>query len=103
MTVHASKGLEFQAVFVTGLEDGLFPHRSFGSSDTSRDQNEEERRLFYVAITRAKELLFLTSASIRTIFGSRQVNTPSEFLSDISEEFIEKEERSGGGGKIVYL
>ncbi len=104
MTVHASKGLEFRVVFVTGLEDGLFPHRSFGSSDTSKDHDEEERRLFYVAITRAKERLFLTSASTRTIFGSRQVNIPSEFLSDISEELIEKEERSGGGGgKVIYL
>lgn len=103
MTVHASKGLEFRAVFVAGLEDGLFPHRSFDSSDTSKEHGEEERRLFYVAITRAKERLFLTSASVRTIFGSRQVNTPSEFLFDISEDLIEKEERSGGGGKIIYL
>lgn len=104
MTVHASKGLEFRAVFVTGLEDGLFPHRSFGSSDTSKEHDEEERRLFYVAITRAKELLFLTCASVRTIFGSRQVNTPSEFLSDISEDLTEKEAQSGnGGGKVIYL
>jgi DNA helicase-2/ATP-dependent DNA helicase PcrA len=104
MTVHASKGLEFQAVFVTGLEDGLFPHRSFGSADTSREHEEEERRLFYVAITRAKEHLFLTYASVRTIYGSRQVNVPSEFLSDINEELIEKETQSGnGGGKVIYL
>jgi DNA helicase-2/ATP-dependent DNA helicase PcrA len=105
MTVHASKGLEFQAVFVTGLEDGLFPHRQFGSTDASREHDEEERRLFYVAITRAKERLFLTYASVRTIFGSRQVNIPSEFLSDISEEVVEREERSGGngGGKVIYL
>lgn len=104
MTVHASKGLEFGSVFVTGLEDGLFPHRKFGTADASREHDEEERRLFYVALTRAKERLFLTSASIRTIFGSRQVNIPSEFLSDISEELIDKEEREGGsGGKIIYL
>ncbi|MBI2121050.1 MAG: UvrD-helicase domain-containing protein [Parcubacteria group bacterium] len=104
MTVHASKGLEFGAVFVTGLEDGLFPHRQFGAKDASREHDEEERRLFYVALTRAKERLFLTSASVRTIFGSRQVNIPSEFLSDIGEELIEKEEREGGsGGKIIYL
>jgi DNA helicase-2/ATP-dependent DNA helicase PcrA len=104
MTVHASKGLEFRAVFVTGLEDDLFPHRQFGSTEASREHDEEERRLFYVAITRAKEWLFLTFASIRTIYGSRQVNIPSEFLSDISEELIEKESQSGnGGGKVVYL
>lgn len=104
MTVHASKGLEFQAVFVTGLEDGLFPHRQFGAASASREHDEEERRLFYVAITRAKERLFLTSASVRTIFGSRQVNIPSEFLSDISEDLIEREDRSGGsGGKVIYL
>ncbi len=108
MTVHASKGLEFQAVFVSGLEDGLFPHRSFrqpGSSETSRDRDEEERRLFYVAITRAKERLFLTHASVRTIYGSRQINIPSEFLSDINEELLEKEVSDGGitTGKVIYL
>jgi DNA helicase-2/ATP-dependent DNA helicase PcrA len=104
MTVHASKGLEFQAVFVTGLEDGLFPHRQFGAASASREHDEEERRLFYVAITRAKERLFLTFASIRTIFGSRQVNIPSEFLSDINEDLIKKEAQSGNtGGKVIYL
>jgi DNA helicase-2/ATP-dependent DNA helicase PcrA len=104
MTVHASKGLEFQAVFVTGLEDGLFPHRSFGTTESSREHDEEERRLFYVAITRAKEFLFLSSASVRTIFGSRQVTLPSEFLSDINEDLTEKEYRNGtSGGKIIYL
>jgi len=91
-------------VFVTGLEDGLFPHRQFGTADASREHDEEERRLFYVAITRAKEFLFLTYASIRTIYGSRQVNSPSEFLSDINEDLIEKEAQSGNaGGRVVYL
>jgi DNA helicase-2/ATP-dependent DNA helicase PcrA len=86
MTVHASKGLEFDAVFVAGLEQGLFPHKGFGESD--RD-NEEERRLFYVAITRARKQLFLSYAQLRTIFGSQQVNTPSEFITDIPAELTD--------------
>ena len=89
MTVHASKGLEFKYVFVTGLEDGLFPHRKDG--ETKPEDEEEERRLFYVAITRAKEKLFLSFANFRTIFGSRQINVPSEFISDIPTDIMEKE------------
>ncbi len=89
MTVHASKGLEFKYVFITGLEDGLFPHQKDGESKSAEDQ-EEERRLFYVALTRAKEKLFLSFANFRTIFGSRQINAPSEFLSDIPADLIEK-------------
>ena len=89
MTVHASKGLEFKYVFVTGLEDGLFPHQKH-NEETGTDR-EEERRLFYVAITRAKEKLFLSFANFRTIFGSRQINTPSEFISDIPADLLEKE------------
>lgn len=86
MTVHSSKGLEFKYVFVVGLEDGLFPHRRF---DDSSDP-EEERRLFYVALTRAEKKLYLSWALARTIFGSRQFNQQSEFLSDISENLMEK-------------
>jgi len=81
MTIHASKGLEFENVFVTGLEQGLFPSRRL---DENTDP-EEERRLFYVAVTRAKNRLFLTFARARLRFGSREVATPSEFLSDIDE------------------
>jgi len=105
MTVHAAKGLEFDTVFVTGLEDGLFPHRSFGETNTSQDHREEERRLFYVAITRAKQKLFLTYASVRTIFGSRNMSIPSEFLNDIPEELIEVEEagENRGGEDNIYL
>lgn len=90
MTVHASKGLEFQYVFVTGLEDGLFPHNGFGG-ENKEERGEEERRLFYVALTRAQKKIFLSYANLRTIFGSKQVNVPSEFLSDISEEILEEE------------
>jgi DNA helicase-2/ATP-dependent DNA helicase PcrA len=90
MTVHASKGLEFKYVFVTGLEDGLFPHERHNETQTGEDR-EEERRLFYVAITRAKEKLFLSFANFRTIFGSRNINAPSEFISDIPGDLLEKE------------
>jgi DNA helicase II / ATP-dependent DNA helicase PcrA len=90
MTVHASKGLEFKYVFVTGLEDGLFPHQMNGEVKTPED-SEEERRLFYVALTRAKEKLFLTFSNYRTIFGSRSINAPSEFLADIPGDLLEKE------------
>ena len=89
MTVHAAKGLEFKYVFVTGLEDGLFPHER--RNEESSVDKEEERRLFYVAITRAKEKLFLSFANFRTIFGSRNINAPSEFISDIPSNLLEKE------------
>ena len=99
MTVHASKGLEFKYVFVVGLEDGLFPHRRDG--EEAIDQ-EEERRLFYVAITRAKEKLFLSFANFRTIFGSRRINTPSEFIGDIPGNILEREGEQGGI-KTIYI
>jgi DNA helicase-2/ATP-dependent DNA helicase PcrA len=87
LTVHASKGLEFKAVFVVGMEEGLFPHERASRASRIEDA-EEERRLFYVAVTRAKEKLFLTHAQSRTIFGSRTIASPSEFLYDIPEEHI---------------
>jgi DNA helicase-2/ATP-dependent DNA helicase PcrA len=98
MTVHAAKGLEFAHVFVTGLEEGLFPHRRHGEAE---DDNEEERRLFYVAITRAKKKAYLSYASVRTIYGSRQVNIPSEFITDIPDELFEAEEVLAG--RTIYL
>jgi DNA helicase-2/ATP-dependent DNA helicase PcrA len=100
MTVHASKGLEYKYVFITGLEDGLFPHERHGESKGASDQ-EEERRLFYVALTRAKEKLFLSFTNFRTIFGSRQINTASEFISDIPADLVEKE--SEHGVKTIYI
>jgi DNA helicase-2/ATP-dependent DNA helicase PcrA len=90
MTVHASKGLEFSYVFVTGLEEGLFPHNKDGEN-LGEEEREEERRLFYVAVTRAKKKLFLSYAQTRTIFGSRGVNIPSEFVLELPDEYIEKE------------
>jgi len=81
MTVHAAKGLEFDTVFVSGMEEGLFPHQGMGN-ETDRD-DEEERRLFYVAMTRAKERLFLTLARVRKIYGCDYASEPSSFLADI--------------------
>ena len=101
MTIHASKGLEFPYVFITGLEEGLFPHERLGDE---RIDTEEERRLFYVALTRAKKKIFLSYAHIRTIFGSQRVNTPSSFLKDIRSELIEESNPTESGfERTVYL
>jgi len=96
MTVHASKGLEFDYVFITGLEDNLFPHKRMREGVAKNEDDEEERRLFYVALTRARKKLFLSYAQMRTIFGSKQVNIPSEFIFDIPEEIIVREEGTYG-------
>lgn len=87
MTMHAVKGLEFDIVFVTGLEEGLFPH---SNSMYDEKELEEERRIFYVAITRAKKVLYLTNARSRVLFGKIQTNMPSRFIDEINEEDIEK-------------
>jgi DNA helicase II / ATP-dependent DNA helicase PcrA len=102
MTVHASKGLEFDYVFITGLEEDLFPHQPVGKDEKTPEEMEEERRLFYVAITRARKKLFLTYAEMRTIFGSLQMNLPSQFLGDFDSNFLE-EEKFEYREKIVYL
>lgn len=86
MTVHAAKGLEFPYVFISGLEEGLFPHERL---DDKGIDHEEERRLFYVALTRAEKKVFLSYAHSRMIFGSQRVNIPSSFLNDIDGEHIE--------------
>ncbi|MEK7091575.1 MAG: 3'-5' exonuclease [Patescibacteria group bacterium] len=98
MTVHAAKGLEFDYVFIVGLEQDLFPHGGFGETD--RDQ-EEERRLFYVAVTRAREKLFLSYAQTRMIYGNRQVNIPSEFIFDIDDSLLEAE--AGEAERTIYF
>jgi len=103
MTVHAAKGLEFAYVFITGLEEGLFPHERL---DDARIDHEEERRLFYVALTRAEKKVFLSYAHLRTIFGSQRVNLPSTFLNDISVEHVETNEPgsdSSGYETTVFL
>ncbi len=94
MTIHAAKGLEFSYVFITGLEEGLFPHERL---DDGRTDQEEERRLFYVALTRAEKKVYLTYAHMRTIFGSQRVNMPSSFLNDISRKHVENAEPEEGG------
>lgn len=91
MTVHASKGLEFDAVFIAGLEDGLFPHQRMDEEKITPEEAEEERRLFYVAVTRAREKLFLSYTQSRTMFGRRMVNLPSEFIFDIPENLLKEE------------
>jgi DNA helicase-2/ATP-dependent DNA helicase PcrA len=99
MTIHASKGLEFDTVFISGLEQGLFPHDRFGEK---KEDEEEERRLFYVALTRARKKIYLSYAGIRTIFGAQEVNTPSEFIYDIDAEFLENAEGAGWNDKEEY-
>ncbi len=94
MTVHAAKGLEFPYVFVTGLEEGLFPHERL---DDSGIDHEEERRLFYVALTRAEKKIYLTYAHMRTIYGTQRVNVPSSFLNDISKDLVESSNPKGWG------
>jgi DNA helicase-2/ATP-dependent DNA helicase PcrA len=86
MTIHSAKGLEFPVVFVAGMEEGIFPH-SNGRDDPSR--MEEERRLAYVAITRAEKSLYLTHAATRRVYGSMQANPRSRFLEEIPEEHIQ--------------
>ncbi len=87
MTVHAAKGLEFDYVFVTGMEQGLFPHAGYDEKK-GKEEQEEERRLFYVAVTRAREKLYLSYAYSRTVFGRQNFNAPSEFLSDIPTKLL---------------
>ena len=99
MTVHASKGLEFSYVFITGLEDGLFPHER---NDEAAD-DEEERRLFYVALTRARKKIFLSYAAVRTIFGAQRMSVPSEFITDISEDFLSPETPRRFGIATIFL
>ena len=99
MTVHAAKGLEFPHVFITGLEEGLFPHERL---DDRGVDHEEERRLFYVALTRAETHLYLTYAHTRMIFGSERVNVPSSFLNDIDTEHINYVHRDEHGGQSGY-
>ena len=86
MTVHTAKGLEFPTVFVTGMEDGTFPHQR---SLADESELEEERRLAYVAITRARERLYLTRAAVRSAWGTPQEMPPSRFIDDIPAELLD--------------
>ena len=87
MTLHSAKGLEFPVVFIAGLEEGILPH---SRSMLSYAEMEEERRLMYVGLTRAKEKIYLLFTRQRTLFGSTQMNSPSRFLDDIPEKLVQK-------------
>ena len=91
MTLHAAKGLEFPIIFIVGMEEGLFPH---SRSLFDMKELEEERRLAYVGITRAKDILYLTYANRRLFFGQRTSNPPSRFIIDIPEDLLEGVENS---------
>lgn len=86
MTLHAAKGLEFPVVFLIGMEEGVFP---LSRASEEPDELEEERRLAYVGITRAEEILFLTNANTRTLFGKTGYNRPSRFLREISDDLLQ--------------
>src|SRR6266496_1489405 len=86
MTLHNAKGLEFRAVFMIGMEEGIFPH----SRSLEENTLEEERRLAYVGMTRAKERLVLTHASARSLYGSRSYNLPSRFLDELPDDRVER-------------
>ena len=107
MTLHSAKGLEFPVVFLVGMEEGVFPHLR---ALTEPDELEEERRLAYVGITRARERLYLSHAWSRMLFGSTQYNPPSRFLDEIPDELVEhvgqgrrrrggRPRRGDGGGR----
>jgi DNA helicase-2/ATP-dependent DNA helicase PcrA len=87
MTIHGSKGLEFPVVFIAGLEEGIFPH---SRSAQNQEELEEERRLAYVAMTRAREALYLVYATRRIIYGTQQNNPPSRFVTELLDEKILK-------------
>ena len=94
MTMHAAKGLEFPVVFLTGMEEGLFPH---SRSMQSEDELEEERRLCYVGITRAMTELNLSYAEVRRLRGQEHRNRPSRFLSEIPAQLLEEVRPSAQG------
>ncbi|MEI7719709.1 MAG: UvrD-helicase domain-containing protein [bacterium] len=103
MTVHAAKGLEFDTVFMVGLEEGLFPYERANEDVRESEKSlEEERRLCYVAITRARKKLYISYASSRTVFGSRNYSPPSSFLADIPQDLIETQS-PGFLGTTIYL
>lgn len=98
MTVHSAKGLEFPHVFIAGLEEGIFPHNR---SLLDRQELEEERRLMYVAMTRAMDSLYLLHARERNLYGESRVNAPSQFLEDIDAELVDA--NFGGHGSRIHL
>jgi DNA helicase-2/ATP-dependent DNA helicase PcrA len=99
MTMHNAKGLEYPVVFVIGMEDSVFPHHRALSDP---DELEEERRLCYVAFTRAQQRLYVTSAWSRTLFGATNANPPSRFLREIPDELMDvRRDRGGPSRRMV--
>ena len=97
MTLHSAKGLEFPVVFLIGVEEGIFPHTR---ALTEPEELEEERRLAYVGITRARDRLFITHAWSRSLYGSTQYNPPSRFIEEIPGELVES--RGNVSGRSSY-
>lgn len=93
MTIHSAKGLEFDCVFLCGMEEGIFPHQNSFGSDA---EIEEERRLCYVGITRARKVLYLTNAHSRILYGREQVNPPSRFIKEIDKDLLDVKVKSMG-------
>lgn len=93
MTIHSAKGLEFDCVFLCGMEEGIFPHQNSFGSDA---EIEEERRLCYVGITRARKVLYLTNAHSRILYGREQVNPPSRFIKEIDNDLLDVKVKSMG-------
>ena len=98
MTVHSAKGLEFTSVFLTGMEEEVFPYR--GVEGDSPEELDEERRLAYVAITRARQRLWITHASMRTLFGQTRYLGPSRFLADLPPEVVRREGSGFGARRL---
>jgi DNA helicase-2/ATP-dependent DNA helicase PcrA len=90
MTMHAAKGLEFDAVFIAGLEEGVFPHSRALSYTAAPEEMHEERRLAYVGFTRARHRLFLAACRARALFGELKFNPPSRFMLDVPEELLDQ-------------
>ncbi|HEX7724237.1 MAG TPA: UvrD-helicase domain-containing protein [Candidatus Paceibacterota bacterium] len=104
MTVHAAKGLEFDYVFIAGLEQNLFPFKHLDEDELNEAGAEEERRLFYVAITRARKKLRLSYALVRNMYGIERVNTQSEFIQDIHKNLIEEDvPKRSTGVKAIFI
>ncbi|WP_027893511.1 UvrD-helicase domain-containing protein [Calidithermus chliarophilus] len=100
MTLHNAKGLEFPVVFLVGVEENLLPHRN---SQSRLEDMEEERRLFYVGITRAQETLYLSYAEEREVYGKREYTRESRFLADVPAELLEEVSAFGSGGPAVVI
>ncbi len=98
MTIHSAKGLEFDAIFIVGMEEGLFPH---SNSLFNKDDIEEERRLCYVGITRAKKRLYLTNAKRRLLYGKENINVPSRFIDEIDREYLDNVNENIFEDKII--